>query len=292
TPRKPRVAITGGLGKLGQPTVLELLQHGWDVVVLDRLLPRVPEEGVKYVQVETTDLGQVAEVLREVDSQYKGLDAVVHLAALPEIGQTGSSNQFRNNALSTYHILEACRQIGIKRLVLASSETLLGLPLDPHPPSRLPFTEESPRRPESAYTLSKLVGEVMAEQYARWDPALCVCSLRFSWIRAPEEYADFPGWQDDLKAGCSRIDSCWSHVDARDGAQAIRLALSAQLNGHHVFLITSSETCMSTPSAELVQAVYPGVPYEPVPGRGENQTLLSIEKGRRVLGYEPRWRWR
>ncbi|KZO93516.1 NAD(P)-binding protein [Calocera viscosa TUFC12733] len=288
--RKPRVAITGGLGKLGQPTVHELYANGWEVVVVDRVSPRLPVQGVRYVLVETTDFGQVAEALREVDSQYKGLDAVVHLAALPVIGQTASSHQFRNNALSTYHVLEACRQIGIKQLVLASSETLLGLPLDPHPPDSLPFTESSPRRPESAYTLSKLVGEVIAEQYVRWDPQLSVTSLRFSLICTPEEYADFPTWQHDPKTYPEG--NCWSHVDARDGAQAIRLALATNLPGHNVFLITSSETCMRTPSAELVRAVYPDVPYEPIPGRGENQTLLSIEKARKVLGYEPKWGWR
>ncbi|EJU02035.1 NADP-binding protein [Dacryopinax primogenitus] len=287
---KPRVAITGSLGKLRQPTTLELLQHGWEVVVLDRRLPQEGErvEGVKYVQLEMSDFGQVAETFREVDSQYKGLDAVVHLAALPVIGQAASSHQFKNNTLSTYHVLEATRQAGIKKLVLASSETLLGLPLDPHPPESLPFTEESERRPESAYSLGKLVGEVMAEQYARWDPLLSVCSLRFSLICAPEEYAEFPSWQGDPRAFPEG--NCWSHVDARDGAQAIRLALSS-LKGHHIFLITSSTTCMCTPSSELVRTLYPGVPYEPVAGRGENQTLLSIEKARRVLGYEPRWNW-
>lgn len=287
--RKPRVAVTGGLGKLGRPTVVELLASGWDVVVLDRVAPRERAADVKYVMVETTDFGQVVEALREVDSLYKGLDAVVHLAALPVIGQTASSYQFRNNMLSTYHVLEACRQIGIRKVVLASSETLIGLPLDPHLPERLPFTEESERRPESTYTLSKLVGEVMAEQYARWNPTLSVCSLRFSLICAPEDYADFPTWQHDPRAYPEG--NCWSHVDVQDGAQAIRLALGANLIGHHTFLIASSETCMSTPSAELVRALFPTVPYEPIPGRGENQTLLSIEKARRVLGYEPRSRW-
>lgn len=66
-----------------------------------------------------------------------------------------------NRELSrTYNILEASRKLGIKNLVLASSETLLGLPFAPWVPDYIPVDENSPRRPESAYSLSKLVGEV------------------------------------------------------------------------------------------------------------------------------------
>jgi nucleoside-diphosphate-sugar epimerase len=85
---------------------------------------------------------------------------------------------------------------------MASSETLIGIPFDPHPPEFLPITEENERRPESAYSLSKLVGETMAEQYVRWDPTLKIISLRFSnvMIEASGEYESFESWQDDPKA--------------------------------------------------------------------------------------------
>lgn len=85
---------------------------------------------------------------------------------------------------STYNILEASRKHGIKNIVLASSETLVGIPLNPHLPASLPITEDTERRPESAYSLSKLLGEEMAGQYARWDPELKVFSMRFSNVSA------------------------------------------------------------------------------------------------------------
>jgi len=110
---------------------------------------------------------------------------------------------------STYNVLEACRKVGIKNIVLASSETLIGIPFDPHPPASLPITEEHERRPESAYSLSKLMGETMAEQYTRWDPELKIVSLRFSNVMLPHEYAAFESWQKDPKA---RYWNCWGYI--------------------------------------------------------------------------------
>lgn len=144
-------------------------------------------------------MGSVLEALMSSDMNYSGIDAVVHLAAIPSPGQTNSSEQFRVNTMSTYNVLEACRKLEIKNVVMASSETLIGIPFDPHPPEFLPITEENERRPESAYSLSKLVGETIAEQYCRWDPSLKIISLRFSNVMLESEYPGFSDWQDDPK---------------------------------------------------------------------------------------------
>lgn len=112
--------------------------------------------------------------------------------------------------MSTYNVLEACRKLRITNVVLASSETLIGLPF-PNPPLSLPITEETPRQPESAYSLSKLLGEVMGEQYCRWDQELKVVSLRFSNVMTLRDYDDFEGWQDD--AG-KRVFNVWGYIDA------------------------------------------------------------------------------
>ena len=141
---------------------------------------------------------------------YKGIDAVVHLAAIPSPGQTSSSNQFRTNTMSTYNVLEACRKLSIRNLVFASSETLIGVPLM-HPPPSLPITEETPRSPESAYSLSKLLGEVMADEFCRWDPQMKIISLRFSNVMVPEEYETFEGWQNDPEL---RVFNAWGYIDA------------------------------------------------------------------------------
>jgi nucleoside-diphosphate-sugar epimerase len=231
-------------------------------------------------------MGAVLETFMTIDMAYSGVDAVVHLAAIPSPGQTNSSRQFRTNTMSTYNVLEACRKLRITNVVLASSETLIGIPFDPHPPASLPITEEHERRPESAYSLSKLVGETLADQFCRWDPQAKIISLRFSNVMLPAEYANFEGWQEDPMA---RYWNCWGYIDARDGGQSVSRALESGLKGHHQYLIAAEDTCMRKGNKELVEAAFPGVKYEPT--KGENDTLLSIEKAKRELGFAPKYRW-
>lgn len=188
--------------------------------------------------------------------------------------------------MSTYNVLEACRKLKIKNIVLASSETLIGIPFDPHMPDSLPITEEHERRPESAYSLSKLVGETMAEQYARWDPEVKIISLRFSNVMLPEEYKTFEAWQDDPQ---KRYWNCWGYIDARDGGQAVSKSLESKKKGHHQYLIAAEDTCMRQSNDELVKASFPGVKYNPT--AGPNDTLLSIDKAKKEIGFKPAFKW-
>ena len=213
-PAKPRVIVTGASGKLGRSTVTYLANEGWEVISVDTRRPAgISEDGksgllgaYRLVEIDLEDMGSVLETFMSTDMAYSGIQAVVHLAAIPSPGQTSASRQFRTNTMSTYNVLEACRKLKIKNVVLASSETLIGIPFDPHQPASLPVTEEHERRPESAYSLSKLMGETMAEQYTRWDPELKIVSLRFSNVMLPAEYATFEGWQHDPKL---RYWNCW-----------------------------------------------------------------------------------
>jgi len=217
---------------------------------------------------------------------YSGIDAVVHLAAIPSPGQTNSSRQFRVNTMSTFNILEACRKLKIKNICLASSETLIGIPFDPHMPEYIPINENNERRPESAYSLSKLMGETMAEQYARWDPEVKIISLRFSNVMLPHEYAAFESWQEDPKA---RYWNLWGYIDAADAGQACGKALASKSKGHHQYLIAAEDTCMRMSNDELVKQVFPGIKYNPT--AGPNDTLLSIEKAKKELGFKPEHKW-
>lgn len=290
---KPRVIVTGGSGKLGRATVAHLSET-WEVISVDtRRPPGISEDGksglngaYRLVEVDLEDMGSVLETFHSCDMGYAGIDAVVHLAAIPSPGQTSSSRQFRTNVMSTYNVLEACRKLGIKNIVLASSETLIGIPFDPHAPDYLPIDESTPRRPESAYSLSKLVGETIAEEYTRWDPSAKIVSLRFSNVMLPAEYGNFESWQEDPKL---RYWNAWGYIDARDGAQSVGLALKKDYTGHHQYLIAAPDTCMRTPNDQLVKQVFPGVKYTPT--KGPNDTLLSIDKARSELGFDPQHTW-
>ena len=279
-----RVLVTGGSGKAGRACVRELLEHGYEVINVDAASPS--EALCPFVAADLTDFGQALEALSGVDARHDQVDAIVHLAAIPAPGRSTNAVTFRNNILSTYNVFEAARKLAIRNLVWASSETVLGLPFDT-PPPYAPLDEDYPARPETAYSLSKSLGEEMARQFCRWDPDLKIIGLRFSNVMEPADYARFPSFDTDPQM---RKWNLWGYIDARDAAQAVRKSLEAPLKGAEVFIIANADTVMSRPNAELMAAFYPSVPF--TAEVGQNETLLSIGKAQRLLGYEPRYSWR
>jgi nucleoside-diphosphate-sugar epimerase len=279
------VAVTGSSGKLGRHVVRDLQDHGYRVVALDR----VPDPGspaAAAVRVDLTDHGQVLEALTGVDGRHDGVDAVVHLAAIPAPGLATNATTFANNITATYNVFAAARTAGIRNIVWASSETVLGLPFDT-PPPYIPVDEDYPVRPESTYSLVKSLEEEMARHFTRWVPDLKMIGLRFSNVMDPDDYARFPGFDADPAL---RRWNLWGYIDGRDGAQAVRLALEHQATGVDVFVIANADTVMSRRSADLAAEVYPDVSV--TRELGEHETMLSIDKARRVLGFEPRHSWR
>lgn len=274
------VAVTGGSGKLGRAVVEALRAEGRDVLVLDR----VPTAGGTIVDL--TDYGQTLDALLGVQGRHDGLEAVVHLAAIPAPGIASDAATFRNNMLSTFNVFQGAKRAGIRRIVYASSETVLGLPFDT-PPPYIPVDEEYDTRPESVYSMVKRLEEDMARTFVRWDPELSITALRFSNVMAPDDYAAFPSFDADPLL---RKWNLWGYIDARDGAQAVSRALATAKPGFEAFIIAAADTVMSRSNASLVEAVFPGV--EVRGDLGDHDTMLSIAKARRMLGYEPQHSWR
>ncbi|MCJ9728615.1 NAD(P)-dependent oxidoreductase [Bradyrhizobium sp. PRIMUS42] len=277
------VIVTGGSGKLGRACVRDLLDRGYSVVNAD-VSP--PEQRIcPFVEVDLTSLDRTVELLSGMDWNHnRRVDAIVHLAAIPMPGVKPSGEVFRINTLTTYNVFEAARRLQIRNVVWASSETLLGLPYE-NPPPYLPVDEDYPARPETAYSLSKAVGEELARQFCRWDCETKIICLRFSNVMDPSEYADFASFDPEV-----RKFNLFGYIDARDGAQAVRLSLESDLKGAQVFVIANQDTVFPTPSAELAAKYFAGVPFKrAVSG---NETLLSIDKARRMLGYAPSHSWR
>jgi UDP-glucose 4-epimerase len=279
-----RVVVTGGAGKLGRACVDELIRHGWDVVVFDRVRPH--SEGAAFIPIDLTDYGQVLDAMLGVEDRYAGLDALVHLAAVPAPGRVADHLTFMNNMGCTWNVFSAARRAAVTNIVWASSETVLGLPFNT-PPPYIPVDEEYPPKPESTYSLVKTLEEAMAVQLCRWNPDLKMIGLRFSNVMEPADYARFPAFNDDPG---SRKWNLWGYIDARDGAQAVRLGLESDLKGTEIFIIANADTVTSRPNAALVNEFYPDV--EVRGDVGEHETLLSIEKAKRLLGYQPAYGWR
>ena len=287
----PRTAPTSGgspspapPASSGAPSSAHLAESGWQVLSLDRARPAgAPGE---FLTVDLTDYGQVVEALTGGVDEHAPVDAVVHLAAVPAPGLQPNAATFANNAPATYNVFAAARAAGIRNVVWASSETVLGLPFDT-PPPYVPVDEEYRPRPESTYSLVKSLEEEMAHHFCRWDPRLKMIGLRFSNVMDPEDYAQFPAFDRDPHL---RKWNLWGYIDARDGAQAVRRALEHAAPGMDVFVIANADTVMSRSSADLVAEVFPEV--EVRRALGEHETLLGIDKARRVLGYEPEHSWR
>ena len=280
-----KVLVTGGSGKLGRAVLRDLVAHGYDVLNVDQ--QALPEPICPSVKIDLTNFGEVASaILGGVDERGGPFDAVVHLAAIPAPGLAANARTFANNVPTTYNIFEACRLAGIKNVVFASSETVLGLPFDT-PPPYAPVDEEYYPRPESAYSLGKLLDETMAAQFCRWDPDLRIVGLRFSNVMYPEDYKAFPSFDSDPM---KRKWNLWGYIDARDGAQAVRRSLLADFKGFEAFIIANADSVMSRSNISLLAEVFPDVPHKG--NIATNSTLLSIEKAKRMLGYSPQYSWR
>ena len=281
----PKVLVTGGSGKLGRAVLRDLVAHGYDVLNLDQ--QALPEPICPSVRIDLTNFGEVAAaILGGVDERGGPFDAVVHLAAIPAPGLAANARTFANNVPATYNIFEACRLSGVKNIVFASSETVLGLPFA-SPPPYAPVDEEYFPRPESAYSLGKLLDETMAAQFCRWDPELRIVGLRFSNVMYPEDYKAFPKFDADPHV---RKWNLWGYIDARDGAQAVRRSIQADFTGFEAFIIANADTVMSRSNMSLLAEVFPQVPTKG--NIATNSTLLSIEKAKRMLGYSPQFSWR
>jgi nucleoside-diphosphate-sugar epimerase len=273
-----RICVTGASGRAGRVTVRELLEHGHDVVATDLAAP--PEDlGVPVLRADLTDYGQAVEVL-------DGVEAVVHLANIPAPGIHTPATTFTANMAMNYHVFTAAAQLGLRRVVWASSETTLGLPFDV-PPRYAPVDEDHYPYPTTSYALSKVAGETVAEQVAGWS-GIPFVALRFSNILGPDEYALFPerAWKDARQ----RKWNVWGYIDQRDAAMACRLALAADVRGSSAYIIAAADTVMDRPSAALLGEVFPGTPL--TREVGEHETLLAIDRARDALGFEPQHSWR
>ncbi len=299
-----RICVTGASGQAGRAVVADLRQHGYDVVATDLAVSRADRDA-DMLQADLTDYGQAIEALGSPHSTLwpvtagaaltdgardalRGADAIVHLANIPAPGIAAPARTFNDNMAMNFNVFWAAAALGVRRVVWASSETTLGLPFEV-PPRYAPVDEDHYPVPTSTYALSKVASETVAGHLARWS-GIPFVALRFSNIMAPADYQAFGSFWPDPHA---RKWNLWGYIDERDAAAACRLALTAPdtaVAGNPAFIIAAADTVMNRPSAELLAEVFPGTGLRrPV---GEFETLLSIDRAREILGFEPAHSWR
>jgi nucleoside-diphosphate-sugar epimerase len=279
-----RVIITGAAGKIGRWAVRTFMEAGYEVIATDRKL-REESASPKFLQVELKDFGQVSQLL-------KGAYAVVHLGNIPTDVRNTSQALFENNMLVNFNILEACKDHQIQKLVWASSETVLGYPFLPEEISYLPVDEKHPTRVKSSYAMVKRLTENLSQMfYDLSGNKTQIVALRFANIYEPDEYEKLPimHWNDEKQWDLQKKNA-WAYCDVRDAAQACLLAIHKDNLGNDIFHITAADTIMPKPSQYLVEKYFPNVKLNK--DIEENETLMSHDKAKSILGYEPKYTWR
>lgn len=275
-----KVVVTGGSGRLGQFVIRELLARRYQVLSLDRVPPR--EKLCVSWLVDLCQPGDLFEALRDAFG-------VVHLGAYQAPNLAPDAETLSNNVTATYNVLRAAADMGVKKIVMASSTAAFGFIYMTRPwaPEYLPLDERHPSKPQDSYGLSKVLGEQIADSIVSVHPELTVSSLRFPGVNFDLSYESFrERWRNPR----SRTSGFWTYIDARDAATTCRLALEAKFHGHEVFIASAPLNCMIQPTPQLVREFLPkGVPIKKV--SGTHWSCVDSAKARRVLGFKPEHVW-
>jgi nucleoside-diphosphate-sugar epimerase len=279
-----RVVVTGGAGKLGRWVVRDLAEPADDlprhqVTVFDRV-PGTAPPGGRWLIGDVEDLGQVLGALG-------GAEAVIHLAAIPRPWITTDDVTFRTNVLGAYNVHEAAYRLGIRRVVTAGSQAILGWDYRERDfaPSYLPVDEDHPVSPQDPYGLSKEVTEGIARSYARRGMETVV--LRPNWVITPDELEQLRRQGGRQPAGFK----LYSYIDARDAARAFRLAIERPIQGAEVLFVVADDSAVAEPLRDVLPRLLPLV-GDLARDLGPGQPAITNARAKRVLGWQPVRSWR
>jgi UDP-glucose 4-epimerase len=289
-----RIVFTGGSGKAGRHVIAYLLGRGHQVLNVD--LAPLAMAGVNTLTADLTQSGEAFNAL-SMHFDFEGLetgtgpapvDALVHFAAIPRILLRPDNVTFQANVVSTYNVIEAAVKLGIRKIIIASSETTYGVCFaegdkDYH---SFPLDEAYDVDPMDSYGLSKVVNEKTARAFAMRSGA-DIYALRIGNVIEPHEYDKFPAFLADP---LSRKRNAWSYIDARDLGQIVDLCIQKDGLGFSVFNAVNDEITADEPTAEFLAKWAPNTPIRrPLEGF---EAPLSNRKIREVLGFREEHNWR
>lgn len=283
------IAVTGGNGRLGGAIIEELDERGYHTVNVSRG-ERREDVADAYRRTDLLDPGEVYGSLAASDA-----DAVVHMGTIPAPTGNPGYVTFESNAMSSYHVLEAATELGLDAACLASSVNVLGAAYQDAPTEvrYLPVDEDHPVTPRDPYALGKHSTEVTCDGFGRLPDTPCITSLRYPWVATGAElrsgFTESDRSFDAIDAEDAR-DNLFTYVHVADAARIARLAIEAEFDGHETFWAVADDTTVEAPSAELARRFYADADR-----RSElvgHESLVSIDKARRLLDWEPERSWR
>jgi nucleoside-diphosphate-sugar epimerase len=289
-----RILFTGGTGKAGRHALPWLLRQGYEILNFD--LTPIDHPEIPTLIGDVTDSGQVFNAMTthftreglKLGKPPGPVDAVVHFAAIPRILINTDNETYRVNVMGTYNVIEAAMKLGIRKVVIASSETTYGVCFaegdkDFH---HFPLEEDYDVDPMDSYGLSKVVNEKTARAFAARFKA-DIYALRIGNVIEPHDYQRFAGFVANPP---SRKRNAWSYVDARDLAQIVHLCLQKDGLGFQVFNAVNDTITADRPTAEFLAQWCPGVPV--TRALIGDEAPLSNRKAREVLGFKEQHNWR
>jgi nucleoside-diphosphate-sugar epimerase len=273
------ILVTGSSGRIGQYVVRELINAGHRVIGADIAPPQVGAG--EHINMDLTSAGEVYQVLARSQA-----NAVVHLGAWSDAGLAADTRVYDDNVTGTFNLLQACADLGIQRVVSASSAQVYGF--QGAPPISVPVGESHPVRPVNCYALGKVASEDAAEYFTN-RYGLTILSFRFMGVRAPADIAhEIERMAADPASGSWLL---WTRTDARDAATACRLAIEAEAVAPGPYNITGPQVVLPVETSELIQTYFGSATEvtQPIPGY---TSPLSIDKAHAEFGYDPSFIWR
>jgi UDP-glucose 4-epimerase len=289
-----RIVFTGGTGKAGRHAVPHLAAKGYRILNVD--LKPLDLPGVNTLIADLTDSGQAFNALT-THFGFEGFeeghppgppDAVVHFAAIPRVLIEPDNKTFAANVVSTYNVIEAAMKLGVRKVVIASSETTYGVCFAEGDKDfkRFPLEEDYEIDPMDSYGLSKQLNEQTARAFAARYGA-DIYALRIGNVIEPHEYDRFPAFVANPP---SRKRNAWSYIDARDLGEIVHLCLEKDGLGFQVFNAVNDTITADIPTMEFLARYSPGVP---ITRKLEGfEAPLSNRKAREVLGFREQHDWR
>jgi nucleoside-diphosphate-sugar epimerase len=283
-----RVLVTGSEGRIGRHLADVLDGQGYSLRGFDTRADTQAAGG----PIDDRQVGDLRD-LPAVRSAMRGVEAVVHLGAIPSDRDDGAA-VMQTNVMGSWNVLQAAQENGVRRVVFFSSINAQGSVLTGHPPACLPIDDDYPHHPATPYQLSKHLGEEICRSFSERHGMITLC-LRPTWVTQPSDYTQagfgtdrfLAAWQPDL----------WAYVDVRDVGDAVLRCLQIEGILHDRFLLAADDTSAHIPTAELLARHYAGVPWPTIdpahylagnPFRG----LVDCARAKARLGWQPQHSWR